>query len=152
MNDMRPYFRAIEVYNEALMVRVVLPSSWKIYPSSDGRIKVTPSETNSNEAIYYASCNEATYEDIFDLVEETIKNNKDIVSKLKLLKEKIEEVKELFSTHSFEELQTLKFELESVENVKPKRKYTKKKKEAENPQEEPQTEENNVVEETTEEV
>jgi TRAP-type C4-dicarboxylate transport system substrate-binding protein len=70
----------------------MLPSNWKIYPSSDGRIKVTPSETNANEAIYYADCHDTSYEDIFDLVEETIKNNRDIVSKLKLLKEKVEEL------------------------------------------------------------
>ena len=135
MDEMKPYFRAIEVYNDALMVRVVLPSSWKIYPSADGKIKVTPSETNANEAIYYADCHEASYEDIFDLVEETIKNNRDIVSKLKLLKEKV--LKELFSTHSFEQLQTLRFELEELEKVKPKRKYTKRKKTAEKPKEEP---------------
>ena len=151
MDGMRPYFRAIEVYNDALMVRVVLPSSWKIYPSSDGKIKVTPSETNANEAIYYADCHEASYEDIFDLVEETIRNNRDIVSKLKLLKEKVEELKELFSKHTFEELQTLKFELTEVKNSKPKRKYTKKKKEAEIQEEVPQIEENNVTEENVEE-
>ena len=137
MDEMKPYFRAIEVYNDALMVRVVLPSSWKIYPSADGKIKVTPSETNANEAIYYADCHEASYEDIFDLVEETIKNNRDIVSKLKLLKEKVEELKELFSTHSFEQLQTLRFEIGELEKAKPKRKYTKRKKVAENPKEEP---------------
>jgi hypothetical protein len=137
MNDMRLYFRAIEVYNDALMVRVVLPSNWSTYPSSDGRVKVTPSETNPNEAIYYADCNEATYEDIFDLVEETIKNNMDIVSKLKLLKTKIEELKELFSTHSFDELQTLKFEFVEEKKEKPKRKTTRKKKVAEEAQKEP---------------
>ena len=147
MDEMKPYFRAIEVYNDALMVRVMLPTNWKIYPSSDGRIKVTPSETNANEAISYADCHDATYEDIFDLVEETIKNNRDIVSKLKLLKEKVEELKELFSTHSFEELQALRFELSEVKKEKPKRKYTKKKKEAEKAAEEPLEEENNTVEE-----
>lgn len=151
MDGMRPYFRAIEVYNDALMVRVALPSSWKIYPSSDGRVKVTPSETNANEAIYYADCNEASYEDIFDLVEETIKANQDIVSKLKLLRDKVEELKELFSTHSYEELQTLTFVLETVKKSKPKRKYTKKKKEAENTQEEVKNEENKIEEETVEE-
>ena len=131
MDGMKPYFRAIEVYNDALMVRVVLPSSWKIYPSADG--------------------NEATYEDIFDLVEETIKANQDIVLKLKLLREKVEELKELFSTHSFDELQTLRFEFSEAEKPKPKRKYTKKKKEAEKAAEEPLIEENNVIEETVEE-
>ena len=151
MDEMKPYFRAIEVYNDALMVRVVMPSNWKIYPSADGKIKVTPSETNTNEAIYYADCHDASYEDIFDLVEETIKNNRDIVSKLKLLKEKVEELKELFSTHSFEELQTLRFELSEAKKEKPKRKYTKKKKEAEKAAEEPVEEENNTVEEVVEE-
>jgi hypothetical protein len=151
MDGMKPYFRAIEVYNDALMVRVVLPSSWKIYPSADGRIKVTPSETNANEAIYYADGNEATYEDIFDLVEETIKANQDIVLKLKLLREKVEELKELFSTHSYNDLQTLRFEFSEVKKPKAKRKYTKKNKEAEKEAEEPLTEENNIVEETVEE-
>ena len=150
MDGMKPYFRAIEVYNDALMVRVTFPSSWKIYPSSDGRVKVTPSETNANEAIYYADCNEASYEDIFDLVEETIKANQDIVSKLKLLRDKVEELKELFSTHSYEELKTLTFVLEEGKKARPKRKYTKKKKEAENAQKEPQIEENKI-EETYEE-
>ena len=144
MNDMKPYFRAIEVYNNALMVRVVLPSSWKIYPSDDGRIQVTPSETNANEAIYYADSAEATYEDIFDLVESTIRANQDIVLKLKLLKEKVEELKELFSTHSFEELKTLTFEFTGIEKEKPKRKYTRRKKEAEKAQEVPQIENNNI--------
>jgi hypothetical protein len=77
---------------------------------------------------------------MFDLIEETIKANNDIVLKLKLLKEKGEELKELFSQLSLEELKTLKFVTEKVKTEKPKRKYTKKKKEAEKPQEEPQIE------------
>ena len=32
MNDMKPYFRGIEMYNEALMVKVVYPPRWKAYP------------------------------------------------------------------------------------------------------------------------
>ena len=137
MSDMKPYFRAIEVYNNALMVRVVFPSNWKVYDSSDGVIKVTPSETNANEVIYYADSAEATYEDMFDLVEETIKANQDIVSKLKLLKDKVEELKEMFSRLSYEELTTLKFVTDKPKETKPKRKYTKKKKADEKAAEEP---------------
>jgi hypothetical protein len=137
MNDMKPYFRAIEVYNNALMVRVVFPSNWKVYDRQDSVIKVTPSETNANEVIYYADSDEATYEDIFDLVEETIKANQDIVSKLKLLREKVEELKEMFSRLPYEELTTLKFVTEKPKETKPKRKYTKKKKEVEREAEEP---------------
>ena len=138
MNALKGYFRGIEMYNEALMVKVVMPANWKCYPSADGRIKVTPSDSDPNLTYYFANSNDTSYEDIFDLIEETIKANQDIVLKLKLLKDKVEELKELFSTHSYDELQKLEFAFPEGKKEKPKRKYTKKKKEAEKPQEEPQ--------------
>ena len=142
MNDMKPYFRGIEMYNDALIVRVIFPQKWKAYDSNDGRIKATPSETVANEYFYYADSNDTTYEDMFDLIEETIKANNDIVLKLKLLRDKVEELKEMFSLHSYDELTTLKFVLEPIKKDIPKRKYTKKKKEAEKTQEPPQIENN----------
>jgi hypothetical protein len=151
MSDMKPYFRGIEMYNEALMVKVVMPANWKCYPSADGRIKVTPSDSDPNMTFYYADSNNTSYEDMFDLIEETIKANKDIVLKLKLLKEKVEELKETFSRHTYEELETLKFVLTEPEKPKVKRKYTKKKKDAEKQEEVPQIEENNTIEEKVEE-
>lgn len=143
MNDMRPYFRGIEMYNEALMVKVVFPNKWKAYPSDDGRIKVAPSETDPNLTFYYADSKNTTYEEMFDLIEQTIKANKDIVSKLKLLRDKVEELKELFSKLPYEELLTLQFVTEKVKEEKPKRKYTRKKKE-------PVIEENNNEEKIAE--
>jgi hypothetical protein len=131
------------MYNEALMVKVVFPNNWKAYPSNDNRIKVTPSD-DGRMTYYYADSKDTTYDEMFDLIEETIKANNDIVLKLKLLKEKVEELKELFSRLPYEELQTLKFVTESFEKDKPKRKYTKKKKEVEKPKEEPQIETNDV--------
>ncbi len=142
MNDMKPYFRGIEMYNDALMVKVVMPANWKCYPSADGKIKVTPSENDPNMTYYYADSNESSYEEMFDLIEETIKANQDIVLKLKLLKDKVEELKELFSKHTYDELQTIQF---SFTEKKPKRKYTRKKNKTET------AENNEVVEENTEE-
>ena len=135
MNDMKPYFRGIEMYNDALMVKVIYPNNWKAYPSNDGRIKVTPSDNDKSLTYYYADSKDTTYEDMFDLIEETIKANNDIVLKLKLLRDKVEELKELFSQLSYDELTTLKFVTEAIKNDKPKRKYNKKKKEAEKAQE-----------------
>ena len=128
MNEMKPYFRGVEMYNEALMVKVVFPDRWKAYPSDDGRIKVTPSESDPNMTFYYADSNDTTYDEMFDLIEQTIKANKDIVLKLKLLREKGEELKELFSKLTLEELQTLRFVTDKVNPEKPKRKYARKKK------------------------
>ena len=125
------------------MVKVVYPRNWKAYPSNDGRIKVTPSDDGAL-TYYYADSKDTSYEDMFDLVEETIKANNDIVLKLKLLKDKVSELKELFAELSYDELTTLKFVTEKVKTEKPKRKYTKKKKEVEKPKEEPQIETNDV--------
>ena len=50
---MKPHFRGIEMYNEALMVKVVFPNNWKAYPSKDNRIKVTPSD-DGRMTYYYA--------------------------------------------------------------------------------------------------
>lgn len=141
---MKPYFRGIEMYNEAIMVKVVFPNKWKAYPNEDGRIKVTPSDSDPNVTYYYADSKDTTYEDIFDLVEETIKSNQEIVLKLKLLKDKVEELKEIFQNKSYEDLQHLQF---VIENNK-KRKYSRKKKEEEKESTNPISEEtvsNNIT-------
>lgn len=124
MNDMKPYFRGIEMYNEAIMVKVAYPNKWKAYPSEDGRIKITPSDSDPSLTYYYADSKDTTYEEMFDLVEQTIKANQDIVLKLKLLRDKVEELKELFQNTPYDDLLNLQF----VVGKKPKRKYVKKKK------------------------
>lgn len=125
------YFEGIERYNDALIVRVKLPERWGVYPSSDERIKVAPSEEVPNEYYYYGSSNDVNLEDIFQLIIETIQMNKDVLLKIELLKEKVQELKELFDTKPLEELKTLKFVTEQPKKAKAKRKYTKKKTEAE---------------------
>lgn len=124
MTEMKPYFRGVEMFNEALIVKVIYPSKWQAYPSKDNRIKVTPSDSNPNESYYYASSEDTTYDDMFDLIEETIKINSETALKLKLLAQKVEELKELFSERSYEDLLTMTFAFEN----KPKRKYVKKAK------------------------
>ena len=132
---MKPYFRGIEMYNDAIMVKVAYPNNWKAYPSDDDKIKVTPSD-DGTLTYYYADSNESTYEEMFDLIEDTIKANQDIFLKLKLLKDKVEELKELFSNTSYDDLVNLQFVI--GKSKKEKRKYTRKKKEV--------VEENNEVE------
>ena len=140
MNDMKPYFRGIEMLNNGLIVRVILPPKWKAYDSNDGRIKTAPSETVANEYFYYANSEDTTYEEIFDLIEETIKANNEIVLKLKLLKDKVDELKEMFSSLPYEELLTLKFVTGKPKKVKPKKNTKKVEKEAENAPNEAKTE------------
>ena len=143
MESMRPYFKGIEMYNEALIVKVVFPNNWKAYDSQDGRIKVTPSESNPNESFYYANSENSSYDDIFDLIEETIKANQDIILKLELLKDKIEELKEAFSTHTYDELCSLSFSFK-----KGKRKHVKTEKVPQNANKVPLEQSNGTVAES----
>ena len=125
MVAMNPYFRGIELYNNALIVKVVFPQNWKYYPSADEKIKVVPSQDEPNLIFYYGDAANTSYEEIFDIIEETIKVNLDTTLKLKLLKDKVEELREIFSIHTYDELQNLVFTFSKPE--KPKRKYNKKK-------------------------
>ena len=150
MNSLKPYFKGIEMYNDALIVRVSYPSNWKAYGSADERIMVTPSDSDPNETYYYADSSKATYDDMFDLIEETVKANNEISMKLKLLQEKGEELKELFSTLSYDELLTLKFVTSSQKQSKRKPRKKVKPDVVEAVAEEPKVEDIEVIEEEEE--
>ena len=148
MEAMRPYFRGIEMYNEAIMVKVVFPENWKCYPSDDGRIKVTPSEdpSNPNLTYYYADSKDTSYDDIFDLIEGTMKANQEIVLKLELLRTKVGELKELFSSMPYDKLQSLEFTFKEKKKRGRKKKEDKEPKKAENNEVSQMEPENNTEE------
>ena len=145
--SIQEYFRSVEYYGKGLIVKVSFPPRWSVYPSDDGRIKVVADNSEPNLYFYYVDLSQGTLEEVFSLIRETISMNIETVKKVSLMKEKFEELKELFASHSLNELSTLKFVCES-DSTKPKRKYNKKKKVVE---EEPDPEKK-MVEETVEEV
>ena len=122
------YFRGIEYFNDALIVKVNFPPRWQVYPSIDGNIKPAKSDNTTGEYYYYGDMNKVSLDDIFALINETIEANKDAESKIHLLNEKVIELKELFKRETFEKLSNLKFVIEEPKQEKPKRKYTRKKK------------------------
>jgi len=128
IDEIKPYFRSLETYNDALIVRVQFPNKWAVFPSDDGKIKPAPSSQVANEYFYYGDGKDVSLEDIFDFVKETIEVNQSLEIKAKLLVERAKELQELFETTPLEKLKTLKFVMEDVKKNKPKRKYTKKKK------------------------
>ena len=122
------YFRGIEYFKNAIIVKVIFPLRWQVFPTPDGLIKPAKSETTQGEYFYYGDMNSVSLDDIFALINETIEANKDAELKIQLLNTKINELKELFKTTPYESLANLKFVIESEKKEKPKRKYTKKKK------------------------
>lgn len=125
------YFRGIEYYGKAIMVKVAFPPKWQVFPSKDGLIK--PAKNEDGIYYYYGSNEEVTIDDIFNVIEETIELNKDTENKIQFLVQKRKELDELFKTTPFEKLTRLRFVFDEEEKPKkPKRKYTRKKKTEEN--------------------
>jgi hypothetical protein len=125
------YFRGIEYFNDALIVKVNFPPRWQVYPSADGNIKPAKSEKTQGEYYYYGDMNKVSLDDIFGIIKETIDANKDAELKIQLLNNKMAELEDVFRKNPYEKLLNLKFIIEEAKQEKPKRKYTKKKKKEE---------------------
>ena len=132
------FFKGIEYYNDALIVKVGFPNRWQVYPSDNGLIKPAGGEheegADTIQYYYYGDSNNVTLDDIFNLINDTITANRDAEMKVRLLTDKYDELKDLFRQYSYEELLSLKFVFDKnkeIKEEKPKRKYTKKKKKEE---------------------
>lgn len=126
INKIDKYFKGMELTNGTFIVNVKYEPKWGVYPSDDDTIKVTPSEEKADEWFYYAKASERTIDDIFELIEATVDSNLAAIEKYKLLMEKFDELKELFSKEELERLKTLKFTLgKKKKGRKPKKKEIK---------------------------
>lgn len=149
INKISEYFRGMEMTNGVLIIKVSYKDKWGVFPSNDEKIKVAKSEDSINEYFYYGDFYEISFDDIFDLIDNTIEMNLSAAAKIQLLSEKFEELKILFASESLQKLQTLKFTFDEKVISKPKRKYTKRKK-TENTMEETsnvETEQKETIEE-----
>lgn len=128
INNISDYFRGMEIQNGFYIVRVQYGHRWGAYSRQDEKIKATRSEEIADEWFYYAETENVEFDEIFDLIDETIKMNLSALAKVELLKTKIEELKVLFEDTPLEVLETLEFVFTAHKQSK-RRKYTKKTKE-----------------------
>lgn len=128
----KDYFRGIDYYNDALIVKASFPSQLTPIANEELGIKVTKSEDGLY--YYYADKNKVEIEDIFSLIQNTVSVYEEARKKATLFKAKCEELKELFGVNSLERMETLYFAFSepTIKKVKEKRKYTRKKKEENN--------------------
>ena len=122
LKNIDAYFRGIDYYNDAIMVKCELPEKITIIEDSTKGIKATKGEDNLT--YYYANKNDVEIEDILELIENTIKVYEEAREKAMLFRQKCEELKELFANTDIESLKNLKFIIEQQ-----KKKTTKRKKE-----------------------
>lgn len=136
------YFRGIDYFNDALIVKVELPDKINVYEDDEKGIKVTRSDDGL--FYYYGDKNKVEFEDIVSLIKETVAVYEDARKKAAMFKMKCEELKEIFATSSIDVLETLTFTFAEKKKERPKRKVNKVKKE-ENNEEQIVTVEENVV-------
>jgi len=132
IKELGEYFEGIERFNKALIVKIIFPEKWGVYPSEDGKIKPAKSDSNPQEYYYYGDSDNVKLEDIFQLIIETKKMNESVVNKVKLLKEKIEELKEFFKDKDIKELETLQFITKKPKKKKKKKNIDSKSEETSN--------------------
>lgn len=119
------YFRGIDYYNDAIMVKCELPKKISVIEDIEKGIKVTHDENGLT--YYYGNKNDVEIEDIFTLIETTIQVYEEARAKAILFREKCEELKKLFAETDLDKLKTLYFNFsEPINMTKKKKRQTKK--------------------------
>ena len=120
LERIKEYFQGMEMKDELFIVSVKYPDKWGAYPSEDNTIKIAQSEDVANLYYYYANFTNVNVEDIFDLIESTIKDNLDAAKKLQLLNEKFLLLKDLFANNTLEDLQRIEIKIPSKKSRRKK--------------------------------
>lgn len=127
---------------EYYMVYMTFGTKWKVLEpiERENPIENVVCIKVSNEGTYcYMTEVSNGIQPVFDVIDETIRYNEELTKKVELLKEKAEELKELFSTRCYDELLGLEFVLKTdskPESTKNKRQSKSGKKTAQKPKEE----------------
>lgn len=109
IDNIKKYFSKIELIDGILIVRVIFNDKWGIIRKNESSIKIVKDDEVKNGYMYWAKDGEVTLDDIFDYIEETVKYNEINEMKMKLLKDKIHELSNIFAEEDLKTLQTLKF-------------------------------------------
>lgn len=109
------YLISVRKLKTYLSFDIELPQQWKIpkrYVNEEKVVETTENKNSTHRSISFVS--EFKDQDINDTIE-SIKNiinyNKELELKEKLLQQKIHELKKIFETTDFDNLQSLKFDL-----------------------------------------
>ena len=112
LNSLRPYVTGIRFVKNLSVVDVIMKEGWNIFESDI--VSYKPSTSNPNYFMVFPKNPEDSIDIVLTHVEHVIKVNIEKENKLVLLKAKIEELKQLFTNKSLNELEKLKFVIQEV--------------------------------------
>lgn len=116
------------MYDEKFLVSITYKDTWSVIMPEDKEITFMKDEKHDNIFYYTTPLNgdPQHLQHIFDTIDETIAYNKELEDKVVLFNSKIEEMQDIFSKKSIDELRTMEF---TFKTQKRKTKKTNKKKE-----------------------
>lgn len=106
---LKHYFKGIEFLNGIFIVKVAYSNGWNVFRNNALSIEPVPDDEIPNFYYYFSTDPSVTFNDIFDLIDETVKYNLEKEEKIELLKEKAKELEDLFVEYDLETLKTLSF-------------------------------------------
>jgi hypothetical protein len=112
--DIFEYLVSVRKLKKYLSIDIEFPSTWKIPKRFVQEDKIIENQRMNESTRFFSFVSEFN-EIVLNTTVENIKNiisyNKELESKEKLLKQKIDELKKIFENKNLENLKTLKFEL-----------------------------------------
>lgn len=112
INKISEYFKVFNISDNIAYISINFPSKWQVPDTKiledSFKVKIAPDDGG---IVYFFTDVSNGIDNLFDSVEFTITYNRDLETKMQLLKEKVTLLKELFAIHSLEELSTLEIKL-----------------------------------------
>ena len=122
--ELSGYGVTFNVANNNFVIKIKYDDNWSIIQPEGNDIAFYRDEAN-NSVYYYVAPITVSIDKLFSAIDETIEYNQELELKVKLFREKMTELQELFTKESLEVLKTLEFK------VKKKRDKVKKSKQTE---------------------
>ena len=107
LNNLRPYVTGLRFVNDLPVVDLVIKEGWNMFESD--KVSYKPSSNNKNYFMVFPKNPKDAIDDVVLHAEHVISVNIEKEHKLILLKSKIEELKQLFTDTSLDNLETLSF-------------------------------------------
>lgn len=134
IENISAYFGGFNIVDNISILLIKLPQGWSVFDINVIRSKYNVNVSEKPEGLYFLIETKDGVDNLFDAVEYVIGLNKALEEKSILLKEKANELRQIFLTEPLEKLKTLQFTFNEEKSLKSKKNSVKTKKNAEKPE------------------
>lgn len=134
IENISAYFGGFNIVDNISILLIKFPQGWSVFDINVIRSKYNVNVSEKPEGLYFLIETKDGVDNLFDAVEYVIGLNKALEEKSILLKEKANELRQIFLTEPLEKLKTLQFTFNEEKSLKSKKNSVKTKKNAEKPE------------------